>query len=212
LTNLRNTLQRVLTDVREAVEDWPKMRRRALDLADELETATLPVPEKDITDSVALLRWLADDHFTFLGYREYRLRADVVGLPEAPPATVTTAEMPPVEARPPEQLLQAVLGTGLGILRQDPARARLLSSMSPEAYRRVMEKRLLIITKANSRSTVHRSAYLDYIGVKMFDATGKVVGERRFLGLFSSTAYLTSVKELPVIRRKVAEVVARSGL
>jgi hypothetical protein len=112
LTNLRNTLQRVLTDVREAVEDWPKMRRRALDLADELETATLPVPEKDITDSVALLRWLADDHFTFLGYREYRLRADCG--PPRPAATVTTAEIAPVEAGPPEQLLQAVLGTGLG--------------------------------------------------------------------------------------------------
>jgi glutamate dehydrogenase len=182
---LRNRLQSVLTDVREAVEDWPKMRQRALDLADELTDASLPVPDKDIPDSIDLLRWLADNHFTFLGYREYTLD---------------------------EHKLEAVLGTGLGILRQDPNRARLLSSMSPEAYARVMEKRLLIITKANSRSTVHRSAYLDYIGVKMFDAAGNVVGERRFLGLFSSAAYLTSVKELPVIRRKVAEVVARSGL
>ena len=61
------------------------------------------------------------------------------------------------------------MGTGLGILRQDQAAARPLSSMTPEAYRAVMEKRLLIITKANSRSTVHRSAYLDYIGFKTFD-------------------------------------------
>ncbi len=85
------------------------------------------------------------------------------------------------------------MGTGLGILRQDPTGPRVLSSMSPEAYERVLEKRLLIITKANSRSTVHRSAYLDYIGFKIFDADGNVVGERRFLGLFSSAAYLTSV-------------------
>lgn len=75
---LRRELQRVLTDVREAVEDWPKMRQRALALADELAAARTaddrpPVPEKDITDSVELLRWLAHDHFTFLGYREYRL-------------------------------------------------------------------------------------------------------------------------------------------
>ncbi len=73
MTALRNDLQRVLTDVREAVEDWPRMRTQALALADELPGAVLPVPDKDITDSVALLRWLADDHFTFLGYREYRL-------------------------------------------------------------------------------------------------------------------------------------------
>ena len=84
--------------------------------------------------------------------------------------------------------------------------------MSPEAFQRVQEKRLLIITKANSRSTVHRAAFLDYIGLKVFDANGVVVGERRFLGLFSSGAYQTSVRDLPVIRRKVAEVQTRSGL
>src|SRR5258705_11779557 len=104
------------------------------------------------------------------------------------------------------------MGTGLGILRRDPRGQRELSSLSPEAYARVMEKRLLVITKANSRSTVHRSAYLDYIGFKVFDGNGNVVGERRFLGLFSSAAFLGSVRELPVVRRKVAAVLDRSGL
>ncbi|GAB3859440.1 NAD-glutamate dehydrogenase [Micromonospora andamanensis] len=193
---LRRELQRVLTDVREAVEDWPKMRQRALAFADELAAARTsdnrpPVPEKDITDSVELLRWLAHDHFTFLGYREYRLVPNAAG---GGPA------------------LEAVLGTGLGILRQDSPEARALSSMTPEAHEKVTEKRLLIITKANSRATVHRSAYLDYIGFKIFDENGEVVGERRFLGLFSTAAYRTSVQELPVVRRKVAEVLDRSGL
>ncbi|GIJ80897.1 glutamate dehydrogenase [Micromonospora phaseoli] len=193
---LRRELQRVLTDVREAVEDWPKMRQRALAFAEELAAARTsdnrpPVPEKDITDSVELLRWLAHDHFTFLGYREYRLLPDAAG---GGPA------------------LEAVLGTGLGILRQDSPEARALSSMTPEAHDKVTEKRLLIITKANSRATVHRSAYLDYIGFKIFDGNGEVVGERRFLGLFSTAAYRTSVQELPVVRRKVAEVLDRSGL
>ncbi|MEO3776956.1 NAD-glutamate dehydrogenase [Micromonospora sp. B11E3] len=191
---LRRELQRVLTDVREAVEDWPKMRQRALALADELAAARTsdsrpPVPEKDITDSVELLRWLAHDHFTFLGYREYRL-VDSDGGPA----------------------LEAALGTGLGILRSDSPEARSLASMTPEALEKVMEKRLLVITKANSRATVHRSAYLDYIGFKVFDDAGEVVGERRFLGLFSTAAYRTSVRELPVVRRKVAEVLDRSGL
>ncbi|WP_435152037.1 NAD-glutamate dehydrogenase [Micromonospora aurantiaca (nom. illeg.)] len=194
---LRRELQRVLTDVREAVEDWPKMRQRALALADELAAARTsdnrpPVPEKDITDSVELLRWLAHDHFTFLGYREYRLvHTDGVRGGQA---------------------LEAVLGTGLGILRSDSPEARSLNSMTPEAHEKVLEKRLLIITKANSRATVHRSAYLDYIGFKIFNEAGEVVGERRFLGLFSTAAYRTSVQELPVVRRKVAEVLDRSGL
>ncbi|HEX6497719.1 MAG TPA: NAD-glutamate dehydrogenase [Micromonosporaceae bacterium] len=188
--DLQLMIQQVLTDVREAVEDWPRMRTRALALADELASAHLPVPDRDITDSVELLRWLADDHFTFLGYREYRL----------------------VDGPDGDKLLKAVLGTGLGILRRDQASPTVLSSVNPEAYAKVMEKRLLIITKANSRSTVHRSAYLDYIGFKTFDAEGNVVGEKRFLGLFSSTAYQRSVRELPVVKRKVAAVLERSGL
>ena len=186
---LHNEVRRVLTDVRDAVEDWPRMRQRAVVIADELATARgseakLPVPDKDVTDSIELLKWLAHDHFTFLGYREYRLK---------------------------DNALHAVPGTGLGILRGE-SRPRELSSMSPEAYQRALEKRLLVITKANSRATVHRSAYLDYIGVKVFDDHGEVIGERRFLGLFSSSAYRTSVRELPVVKRKVTEVLERSGL
>src|SRR5689334_19262921 len=187
---LVNDVRRVLTDVRDAVDDWPRMRQRALVIADELAAARgserkLPVPDKDVTDSIELLKWLAHDHFTFLGYREYQLVGDV---------------------------LTAVPGTGLGILRGDDSTPRKLSSMAPEAHQRALEKRLLVITKANSRATVHRSAYLDYIGVKVFHESGEVVGERRFLGLFSSSAYRTSVRELPVVRRKVAEVLDRSGL
>jgi glutamate dehydrogenase len=194
-TQLQNELKRVLTDVRDAVDDWPRMRQRAIVIADELAAARgsegkLPVPDKDLTDSIELLRWLARDHFTFLGYREYALTTSHDG----------------------EHLLKAVPGTGLGILRGDQTTPRVLSSMTPEAYQKALEKRLLIITKANSRATVHRSAYLDYIGVKVFDAAGDVVGERRFLGLFSSSAYRTGVRELPVVRRKVAEVLDRSGL
>ena len=148
------------------------------------------MPDKDITDGVELLRWLGDDQFTFLGYREYQLAHDDDG----------------------ELVIAAVLGTGLGILRADQLRPRHLADMSPEAQEALLEKRLLIITKANSRSTVHRSVYLDYIGVKTFDAAGNVVGEKRFLGLFASAAYLYSVKDLPVVKRKVAAVMERSGL
>ncbi|HEY8452124.1 MAG TPA: NAD-glutamate dehydrogenase [Natronosporangium sp.] len=199
---LRAALQGVLTDVREAVEDWPKMRAAALAIADELATAQLggprpPVPEKDITDSIALLRWLADDHFTFLGYREYEL--------------VDGDEIDPKTGEP-VKLLVAKLGTGLGILRSDRTTPRVLSTLSPEAYAKALEKRLLIITKANSRATVHRNAYLDYIGLKTFDSEGNVTGERRFVGLFTSAAYRGSVRDLPVVRRKVAEVMERSGL
>ncbi|MGW7104185.1 NAD-glutamate dehydrogenase [Streptomyces sp. NPDC054838] len=189
-------LQRVLSDVREAVEDWEKMRDAALRIADELpgEPTAPDLREYEQEEARELLRWLADDHFTFLGFREYNL---VDG-----------------------DALTAVPGTGLGILRSDPLHhgqedahpvSPSFNRLPADARAKAREHRLLVLTKANSRATVHRPSYLDYVGVKKFDAEGNVVGERRFLGLFSSAAYTESVRRVPVIRRKVAEVLEGAG-
>ncbi|WP_282205829.1 NAD-glutamate dehydrogenase [Kitasatospora fiedleri] len=197
LRTLEAGLRRVLGDVREVVEDWSKMRDSALRLADELaEQPPAHLPEQEVGEAWELMRWLADDHFTFLGYREYDL----------------------VEHEG-EDVLRAVAGTGLGVLRSDPlnhdsdhhpvsgAFGRLSAPVRAKAH----EKKLLVLTKANSRSTVHRTAYLDYVGVKKFDASGEPIGERRFLGLFSSAAYTESVTRIPVVRRKVQEVMNGAG-
>ena len=103
----------------------------------------------------------------------------------------------------------AVPGTGFGILRADPPAPRVL----PEAVAsRARDKHLLVLAKANSRATVHRPVHLDYVGVKKFDEQGEVVGERRFLGLFSSAAYTESVRRIPVLREKATEVIDTVGL
>ncbi|BCL20849.1 NAD-glutamate dehydrogenase [Streptomyces tuirus] len=195
LKQITADLLRVLSDAREAVEDWGKMRDAAIRLAEGLPDEPIPddLPGPQVEEARELLRWLADDHFTFLGYREYQLRED--------------------------DSLAAVPGTGLGILRADPQHAAEESHpVSPsferlpaDARAKAREHKLLVLTKANSRATVHRPSYLDYIGVKKFDADGNVIGERRFLGLFSSAAYTESVRRVPVIRRKVEEVLEKAG-
>ncbi|MGW0821567.1 NAD-glutamate dehydrogenase [Streptomyces sp. NPDC002845] len=195
LKQITADLLRVLSDAREAVEDWEKMRDSALRIADELPEEPLAddLRAQEIEEARELLRWLADDHFTFLGFREYELRGD--------------------------DTLAAVPGTGLGILRADPHHAgpdshpvsSSFERLPADARAKAREHKLLVLTKANSRSTVHRPSYLDYVGVKKFDGDGNVVGERRFLGLFSSAAYTESVRRVPVIRRKVDEVLQRAG-
>ncbi|MFD8970455.1 NAD-glutamate dehydrogenase [Streptomyces sp. NPDC059568] len=195
LKQMTADLLRVLSDVRETVEDWEKMRDSALRIAEELPTEPTAddLRDQEVEEARELLRWLAADHFTFLGYREYQL---------------TDADA-----------LSAVAGTGLGILRSDPRQSEdddhpvspSFSRLPADARAKAREHKLLVLTKANSRSTVHRSGYLDYVGVKKFDDKGNVVGERRFLGLFSSAAYTESVRRVPVIRRKVAEVLEGAG-
>ncbi len=202
LKQITADLRRVLSDVREAVEDWTKMRDSALRIADELAATPPPLPEQEVGEAWELLRWLADDHFTFLGYREYKLATE-----PGPDGTE-------------EDVLVAVPGTGLGILRADPKHrdadgthpvSGAFHRLPHDARAKAREHKLLILTKANSRATVHRPSYLDYIGVKTFDAEGNVTGERRFLGLFSSAAYTESVTRVPVIRRKVQEVLLGAG-
>ncbi|MFH8516460.1 NAD-glutamate dehydrogenase [Streptomyces gelaticus] len=194
LQQIAADLLRVLSDVRETVEDWDKMRDAALRIADDLPGEPLDaLGDEEVNEARELLRWLAADHFTFLGYREYELRDS--------------------------DSLAAVPGTGLGILRSDPHHSvdeahpvsPSFDRLPADARAKARERKLLVLTKANSRSTVHRPSYLDYVGVKKFDADGNVIGERRFLGLFSSAAYTESVRRVPVIRRKVAEVLEGAG-
>jgi glutamate dehydrogenase len=113
-----------------------------------------------------------------------------------------------------DDALAVVPGSGMGILREQPGEelATSFSQLPPQvrAYARV--KDLLIITKANSRSTVHRPGYLDYIGIKRYDDRGEVAGEHRFLGLYTHTAYHVRPSEIPLLRRKVANVQAKAGL
>ena len=186
---LENRLQSVLEDVRESVEDWPRMTQKALDLSDEL-SANPPktVDPGKAAESALFLRWLGEGNFTFLGYREY----DLVRDPE-PSALVSQP------------------GTGLGLLRSDTTHSQSFSELPPEVRAHATEARILVLTKANSRSTVHRPVRLDYVGVKRFDATGEVIGEHRFIGLFTSSTYNQSVTQIPLLRRRVDELFELTG-
>jgi glutamate dehydrogenase len=187
---------RVLGDVRASVEDWPGMQARVAEVVSGLQSDPPPLPAEEVRQAAELLDWLADEHFTFLGYREYVLdRVAVDGGPE-------------------DDVLRPVPGSGLGILREHPAEGdtSIAFGKLPDAVKaKAREKRLLVLAKANSRSTIHRPAYLDYVGVKTFGPDGEVVGERRFLGLLSSAAYTESLLRIPLLREKVDEVLERSG-
>jgi glutamate dehydrogenase len=194
---LQAGLEHVLSDVRAAVEDYAKMRTRAVQLADDL-AMSLPAADQQAgagsaaespAEIEALLRWLADGHFTFLGFREYDLEDAADGM-----------------------ALRGVAGTGLGILRHDKPGSASFASLPPEVRARARDPQLLIQTKANSRSTVHRPSYLDYVAVKRLGDDGAVAGEYRFLGLYTHVAYSESITRIPVLRRKLPEVLEASGL
>ncbi|HWF53315.1 MAG TPA: NAD-glutamate dehydrogenase [Solirubrobacteraceae bacterium] len=183
---IRDRVERVLTEVRATVEDWGPMRERARQLAAELAATPDETGARDLAETGEFLRWLADDHFTFLGYREY----------------VIDRGRRPIG-------LEALPDTGLGILRGTPHTP--FKALGERTASLIDDPRALVLTKANSRSTVHRPSYLDYIGVKRFDDDGRVVGEYRFLGLYTTDAYREHAREVPTLRGKLRYVLDRAG-
>jgi glutamate dehydrogenase len=180
-------LTRVLGDVRAAIEDWQPMRAKAVLISDALGKVVHAQEIQDLKQTQELLRWLDRDNFTFLGYREYDLKT-VGG----------------------EDVLTIREGSGLGLLRSPDDRHE-IQHLTEAGRKMARERRALVITKANSRSSVHRPAYFDYIGIKSFDADGNVNGEQRFIGLFAASAYTSSVRAIPILREKVDAVMAQIG-
>jgi len=188
LNLLEHEIYRVLADVRIAVTDWPKMRGRMYEAITALENGPGDTDSAWADETEELLKWLVDDRFTFLGYREYKLHA-----------------------RKDKIFLQPVDGSGLGILHSNDRGIRAVE-LTKEMRRYTRSKEGLIITKANSRSTVHRHSYLDYIGIKIYDDKGDAIGEKRFLGLFTSIAYSESPRNIPLLRLKIQRVLERSRM
>src|SRR3984885_5224474 len=183
-------LESVLADVRVSVQDWQPILARIREVIAELRKEPPPVAVEEIAEAIQFLKWIEDDNFTLLGARDY---------------IVTNSE----------ETLEPSFETGLGLLRSPDMRLlrrwNLPLTITPEIRSILEQPTLLIITKATVRSRVHRRVYLDYIGVKRFDSAGKPLGERRFCGLFTSTAYTRPARTIPYLRRKIDSIIRRAG-
>jgi glutamate dehydrogenase len=182
-------LVQAIGDVRVCVLDWRPMLARVSEVIAEIKNNPPPLPVDEIAEATQFLEWLVANNFTFLGLREYVLSEDAQDYEQRPGS--------------------------LGILR-DPnvhvlRRGSELVSITPEIMEFLKEPKALIITKANVRSRVHRRVHMDYIGVKRFDDDGRLIGELRIVGLFTSTAYTRSTRSIPYLRRKADALMRRSG-
>lgn len=182
---LIDDLMRVLADVRAAVDDWEVMLARVNGLT--VASERFSKGNDAHSEGIAFLRWLEDKHFTFLGARDYELKRNghqvsLVALPD----------------------------TGLGILRGKVQTVE--TTLPPEVVALIDSEETVLVTKAMTRSTVHRPSWLDYIAVKRFNDAGEIVGESRFLGLYTLNAYSAPVGEIPQVRQRTAAVMKEAGV
>ena len=183
----------VLEDVRNSVLDWRTMQAEVRDVISSYQRNPPPVPVEELTEAIAFLQWLLDDNFTFLGLRKYEFHG---GLENGD--------------------IKQIEDSGLGILRNPDThvlqRGKGSRRLTPQMRALMLEPAPLFITKSDAIANVHRRVPMDYIGLKQFDSEGMLVGEVRAVGLFTSTAYTRSAREVPLVRRKIANVITRSGL
>lgn len=183
---LQETLASVVSMLGAATRDYPAMRDRAREIAEGLR-ANPPAEDlaAEASEAAALLEWL-DGRFAFMGYREYRLN-EVDG----------------------QSVLEPIEATALGI---SAMRRATTSPLSEAVAAHALDRHVLVLTKANSRSHIIRPDYMDYLGVKTFDENGQIVGEKRFVGLYTTSMYTSSVLDIPVIRGKARAIIERSGM
>jgi glutamate dehydrogenase len=189
MKTLQDELLEILLDTALVVKDWKPMVNKLDQVISQLEANVDRLPESDrFQETMAFLRWLGDHNFTFMGYKEYDL-VEIEG---------------DTTLRPTEE-------AGLGLFSQsDRVRSVKLSEFSDSARLEAKKAYLLILTKGNKQSRIHRPAYTDYIGIKKFDENGKVVGEHRFTGLYTSAVYNQAVQSIPLIREKVERILSAS--
>ena len=189
LEALAEDVRAVLGDVRRAVMDFPAMADRARRMAQLAEAGVVRYPDDEVDETVAFLEWLGRDHFIFLGYREYKIADGAYGV---------------------------VAGSGLGILADEASssftRPRPLAELPPDVRERALEGDLLVVTKTNRLSTVHRRARMDYVGVRKVGADGEIAGEARMLGLFTTRAYAEPASQTPLLNRKLRQILRHEDL
>lgn len=191
LQNVVEELKKVLINVKTAVADWPQMREKAISLVSDLEKNAVFVDKTETEESIAFLKWLIDDHFTFLGYIELEIE----------------------EKNEQPDTYQVVSGSELGVekFKEHTATHLSLSELPESAKKLVLSNQLLILGKTKTRSTIHRPAYTDFVSIKCFNSAGQVIGEKRFLGLYTAFTYNSSPKQIPYLRLKVDKVLKMAG-
>ncbi len=192
------------------VGDWKEMRSRLTDIKAELSQKPLPEVFYSQQEIQAFLDWILDDHFIFLGYREYRLEGgNYIDVND------TTDDSKQGGTNKNADLdLFAIGNSGLGLLRgaEEDKLSESFDRLPKELKQLLTEPRVLMLSKSSRVSPVHRSVYMDFLGIHKFDDNGKLVGEYRFIGLLTSQAYQLSVQQIPLLREKANKIMAMADL
>jgi len=189
---IKRSLEDILSDVRVSVSDWEPMKKKLSKVIERLGKLPQKLINEKNTECKDFLEWISGNHFTLLGYAYYELKS---------------------EKNDSKLVPQKRSSLGLKTKANWLPKAYKLSDLPGRARKLILNnENLLVLTKLSAVSRVHRPANLDYIGVKRVNEQGEIIGEDRFIGLYTSAAYNLNPMSIPVLRQKIQTVQDKTGL
>lgn len=189
LDELKQAIEEALAEIRLAVQDWQPMKKAVKNTIKRLKDEKQLLDKEYASDISEFLDWINDEHFTFLGYSERKL----------------------VE-KDDSHVWQVNRKKQLGILKNyDDNYFESFESLPKRAQEFYFSAYPIIVGKTMRRSNVHRPAHTDFIAIKIFDEEGKVIGEERYVGLYTAVAYNFSPQNIPLLSTKIKKILEKSG-
>lgn len=199
------------------VDDWQQIRGKLTDIKAELAGQNLPEVFYSQQEIQAFLDWVLEDRFIFLGYREYRLEGgSFINIHDAVNNKNDDSSHKDSHKNNDNANLDlyAIGDSGLGLLRggSEDTLSKSFDELPSNLKKLLTEPRILMLSKSSRVSPVHRPVYMDFLGIHKFDANGTLIGEYRFIGLFTAQAYQLSVQQIPLLREKANKIMAMADL
>ena len=209
LTELQQMLLEKVDTLDTVVGDWKQMHDQLTTIRNELSTQPLPEVFYSQQEIQAFLDWILDDNFIFLGYREYRLKYG--SLVDVNQKTTHTSH---AHNDSDDLNLFSIGNSGLGLLRggSEDSLSESFSQLPKDIKKLLTGTRVLMLSKSSRVSPIHRSVYMDFLGIHKFDNNGKLIGEYRFVGLLTSQAYQLTVSNIPLLREKANKIMAMTSI
>jgi glutamate dehydrogenase len=185
IRELNKEINKTISDVQVVAQDYPQMVS-LIDKVSESLNNTQHIAIELVEECKAFLEWMKNGHFTFLAYDEYEVN---------------------------DEGIQPVADSGVGLFRlHDQPKTKLFEEMSKNQVEAAGTNAPILFAKSGRISTVHRSAYSDYIVIRRFDANGNIIGGYRFMGLYKHNVYLNSATDIPLIRQKIQTILDCSNI
>lgn len=192
INNFTKGLEQVIETVNLVVSQWRSMLEVVKSCKLQIDNSAKIISDRDYIQEIKdFIDWMVSGNFVLLGVKEFDIKKN----------------------KDSKHILEEVKGQEFGVFcsQYDEMKPSVINSTISEIEDSVKRPYIIEILKSRYRSKIHRVANAERIRIQKISPSGKVIGEYRIIGLFTSSAYNQSIKLIPLVRKKAQKVIDDSG-